>query len=255
VLEASANDNQSISKVEFYINDSIHSAITSSPYKTVFDSTSLEDGVQIIFAKAYDGANNTSETVPIYITVDNTKPTVTITAPADGAIVSGASVALSANANDTSGVQSLSFYIDSALIGTDDIAPYSVTWDSTGASDPSHVLLVKAIDTAGNLSQPTRNFSVRNNTVEALFRRGDVNGDTRVNISDAITTLGYLFSGNPKELLCPDAADADDSGSLKITDGIFLLNYLFNPSADSREIPAPGVLVPGPDPTADSLDC
>ena len=45
------------------------------------------------------------------------------------------------------------------------------------------------------------------------FRRGDSNVDSIVDISDAVHVLGFLFLGDPKELACQDAADADDSVS------------------------------------------
>jgi hypothetical protein len=82
------------------------------------------------------------------------------------------------------------------------------------------------------------------------FLRADSNGDGLVNISDAITTLSYLFTGGKKPP-CLAAADADDSGSLVITDGIFTLNFLF---LGGRSPPAPHPSC-GEDPTADGLGC
>lgn len=69
----------------------------------------------------------------------------------------------------------------------------------------------------------------------SFFRRGDANDDGRVNISDAVTILGFLFSG-AEEPVCHDAADADDSGELELTDAIAILNFLF---VGAGEIPAP----------------
>jgi hypothetical protein len=48
-----------------------------------------------------------------------------------------------------------------------------------------------------------------------------------------------------------DAADADDDGSLTITDPIKVLNYLFL-GADALPPPFPGA---GPDPSDDGMDC
>jgi hypothetical protein len=83
-----------------------------------------------------------------------------------------------------------------------------------------------------------------------IFLRGDVNGDTRFDISDAVSTLNYLFSGGTT-ISCLDVADADDSGSVDITDAIFSLRYLFT---GGDEIPPP-FPTPGPDPTQDVLEC
>ncbi len=83
------------------------------------------------------------------------------------------------------------------------------------------------------------------------FLRGDSNGDGRVDISDPIRTLNWLFSGAAVPP-CLDAADANDSGKVDISDAIFTLNFLFN---GSREPPPPGPRTPGGDPTPDNLSC
>jgi hypothetical protein len=41
-----------------------------------------------------------------------------------------------------------------------------------------------------------------------------------------VVTLGALFSDEPQPV-CADAADADDDGSLSITDAIYTLDCLF----------------------------
>ena len=82
-----------------------------------------------------------------------------------------------------------------------------------------------------------------------LFRRGEVSNDGRLDISDAVQTLLFLFGGG-REPSCRDAADATDDGSVDITDPIYTLNYVF---LGGREIPAPGPSVCGPDETPDGL--
>jgi hypothetical protein len=48
-----------------------------------------------------------------------------------------------------------------------------------------------------------------------------------VDLSDAITVLGFLFLGDPRSLECEKSADADDSGTLDLTDVLAILNHLF----------------------------
>ncbi|MGQ9591633.1 MAG: PKD domain-containing protein, partial [Planctomycetota bacterium] len=81
-----------------------------------------------------------------------------------------------------------------------------------------------------------------------FFLRGDTNGDRAVNLTDAVTTLDYLFYGK-KEPDCFDAADTTDDGQLDITDSIFTLNFLFL-SGSCPPAPYPD---PGLDPTDDGL--
>ncbi|MEM7233468.1 MAG: dockerin type I repeat-containing protein, partial [Planctomycetota bacterium] len=82
------------------------------------------------------------------------------------------------------------------------------------------------------------------------FRRGDVNDDRFVDVSDAIAGLRHLFLGEV-ELRCEDSADVDDDGRLNVSDPIYLLAYLF------RGGPAPldPFEIRDVDPSADRLAC
>lgn len=61
---------------------------------------------------------------------------------------------------------------------------------------------------------------------KSVFLRGAVNTDSKVDISDAVALLEYLFAGSgPPEPL--EAGDINDDGSMDITDSIYLLTYLF----------------------------
>src|SRR5439155_14717615 len=82
--------------------------------------------------------------------VDGTAPTVTLTAPADGATVSG-TITVSANASDNVGVAGVQFLLDGAILGAEDTtAPYSISWDTSTATSGTHVLKATARDLAGN---------------------------------------------------------------------------------------------------------
>lgn len=83
------------------------------------------------------------------------------------------------------------------------------------------------------------------------FRRGDVNGDGSLDISDPISNLSFQFIGN-FEPGCEDALDTDGSDTIDVSDPVFNLTYLFTGGAAP---PAPGPLSCGPDPTDDGLTC
>ncbi|MEM7234765.1 MAG: right-handed parallel beta-helix repeat-containing protein, partial [Planctomycetota bacterium] len=91
----------------------------------------------------------------------------------------------------------------------------------------------------------------RESEVPVLFRRGDVNGDARVDISDSIAVLSYLFLG-AAEPPCLDAADVDDSGTLDLTDGHRINLYLFLGGAPPL---FPGPAACGRDESLDELSC
>lgn len=81
-----------------------------------------------------------------------------------------------------------------------------------------------------------------------LLRRGDSNGDGKVNLSDGLATLNHLFLGGP--MGCADGADADDNGAVQLGDAIFTLSWLY---VGGVTIPAPGAETCGRDPTSDNL--
>lgn len=86
---------------------------------------------------------------------------------------------------------------------------------------------------------------------DALFHRGDTNQDGKLDVGDAIATLGYLFIGTG-EPGCLDAADADDSGVIELSDAVYSVSHLF---LGGPALPPPGLDACGPDPTADDLPC
>jgi hypothetical protein len=81
---------------------------------------------------------------------DTTPLSVSVTAPADGATVSGSAVAVSAAASDNVGVVGVQFYLDGVSLGSEDTtSPYSVTWNTTTGNGP-HEITAAARDAAGN---------------------------------------------------------------------------------------------------------
>lgn len=107
---------------------------------------------------------------------------------------------------------------------------------------------VTATDGAGNRATCTFTVTV---TSGEKFLRGDSNGDARVNVTDAVHILRYLFAGGGVPP-CLDAADVDDDGAVCLTDAVYLLQF-FARRIDA--LPDPGPRTPGPDPTPDELGC
>ena len=82
------------------------------------------------------------------------------------------------------------------------------------------------------------------------FVRGDTDTNGRMELTDAIGIFNFLFITGIVPS-CIDAADADDNGSIELTDGVRILNVLF---LGFGEIPAPGFMSCGEDPTEDNLE-
>jgi predicted phage tail protein len=107
-------------------------------------------GSYALTARATDSRNDQTTSAPVSITVNN-PPTVTLTAPVQGAsFVAGSSITLTANASDTDGtISRVEFYQGSTLIGTATTAPYSVNWSAT--TPGMYALTAKAFDNLGGM--------------------------------------------------------------------------------------------------------
>lgn len=93
-------------------------------------------------------------------------PSVSITAPSNGATISG-SVPLSATASDDHSITKVVFYIDSATIVEDTTAPYETTLASTSYSNGAHTLKAKAYDSAGQTTDSTVSITINNATSDS----------------------------------------------------------------------------------------
>ena len=127
--------------------------IATSPVSP-WQNSGLQPGTTYAYAiRAFDAAGNESAlTAPVTATTpapDTQPPTASMTAPANGATVSG-TIVVSASAADNVGVADVEFMLDGVSIGLDSISPYSVQWNTTTAANGLHALSARARDTAGN---------------------------------------------------------------------------------------------------------
>jgi thermitase len=94
-------------------------------------------------------------------TVDSTPPSISISSPSGGAIVSGG-ITVSVSATDNVGVASVSLTIDGVARGTDSSSPYAFQWDTTTTTNGLHVLTATASDAAGNATSYSATVTVSN---------------------------------------------------------------------------------------------
>jgi hypothetical protein len=129
---------------------------------------------------------------------DTTPPTVTLTAPANGATVSGNAVALSATASDDVAVDHVDFLVGSTVVGTDSTSPYGMTWDSTTVSNGTVTISARAVDTSTNQASDSHSVTVSNGGGGALFsddfESGGLNNWTlvRTGVDGSVTVQGSV---------------------------------------------------------------
>lgn len=141
--------------------------LVRSQTSRTFANTGLIPNTTYSYAlEAFDAAGNASlrATVSATTQADTTAPTVSLTAPANKAVVAGANVTISANASDNVGVTGVRFFIDGIAVGVEDTqAPYVITWNSSAVANGAHSVTAVARDSSGNIrTSGSRSVTVRN---------------------------------------------------------------------------------------------
>jgi len=129
----------------------------SAPYSVSWNTATASNGQHTLTAVARDGLLGlTFTSASVTVTVNNapppdtTPPAVSVTSPASGSTISG-TTSVTASASDNVGVAGVQFQLDGTNLGAQDTsAPYSVSWNTTTASNGSHTLSAVARDAAGN---------------------------------------------------------------------------------------------------------
>ena len=149
-VTATVAEDEILDRVEFYLGSTrirtLSQPTSPETYSFSWDTRGHSAGNHQLKAVAIDklGAQVVHE---ITVKIDNAPPTVSITSPSNGALVSGY-VTISVSASDDYGVRHVKFYVDGALISTDSSAPYSVSWNASSTSG-TRTLTARAVDFAG----------------------------------------------------------------------------------------------------------
>ncbi|MFL5348626.1 MAG: PHB depolymerase family esterase [Hyalangium sp.] len=157
-VTATASDNVGVSKVEFFIDNTLVGTDTASPYAYSWNSAASTNGTHVLKARASDAAGNTATSANVSVTVtggisDTTPPTVSLAFPTAGSTVAGA-VDITANASDDIGVTKVEFLVDGTVVGqgvsAQQAGPYVFNWNTTSYATGSHTVQARASDAAGN---------------------------------------------------------------------------------------------------------
>ena len=118
----------------------------------------------LLLASCGGGGGGGGATTPPPVNTDN-RPTVSWQGLANNAVVSG-TVTLTVNASDDNSVSGVEFFVDGTSIGTDQTAPYELSWDTTGLQNGDYTLMARATDTAGQTTETSVTVTVNNVVVD-----------------------------------------------------------------------------------------
>ena len=155
LVETLVNDNLEINKVEFYINSQIvYTDSTAPEYNYLWNTDSLPDDENyVISIIAYDEVGNEGPSTAITVHLDNydnINPSGLIMYPYAGQILSGQQT-ISILAEDNTGIDSVDFFINNALVYTDFVEPYEYDWNTEFEfEDANHIIGSIVTDMAGN---------------------------------------------------------------------------------------------------------
>ena len=190
-VSATASDNVGVSSVQFTLDGTnLGPADTSSPFAISWTTTGASNGSHVLRAVARDAAGNVttsaSRTVTVSNVADTTSPSVSLSAPASGATVSG-TVTMSATASDNVGVASVQFTLDGTNLGpADTTSPFSISWNTGATANGPHTLRAVARDAAGNTTTSTaRTVTVSNSVTDT----------TQPTVSIAAPSAGSTVTG------------------------------------------------------------
>jgi Bacterial Ig-like domain/Bacterial Ig domain len=168
---------------------------------------------------------------------DTTPPNVTLTAPTNGATVSGTSVSLSATASDNVAVDHVNFLLNGTVIATDTVSPYTATWNSTTVPNGPASIAAQAFDAATNQASSSASVTVANTPpFSDGFESGNFNawslvklgGDGTATVQPSVVNTGVYAaklteSGNNNSLsyirksLSSDQTELTISGDFQVS--------------------------------------
>jgi len=190
-VTAAANDSDgTVSRVDFFAGTTQIGSATSAPYSATWSNVAA--GTYSLTAKAVDndGAATTSPPVSIQVSAAaNQPPTVSLTAPANGANYTAPStISLAASASDGDGtITKVEFYNGTTLLNTDTTTPYSYGWSNVAAG--TYAVRAVAYDNAGaSANSTTVTITVSSSTSNGLIASYAVNEGTGSVVSDSSGT-------------------------------------------------------------------
>ena len=200
---------------DFHLTGATTAGLTQgSPYN--IDPDAVTRGTDGVWDRgAYEFISSVSDTTP---------PSVSISFPSAGATVAG-TITLSATASDDVAVAGVQFRLDGANLGAEDTSsPYSVSWDTTTATNGSHTLTAVARDAAGNQAT-SASVSLTVNNIVVDTTPPSLSSVTVSNQTASSATLSWTTSESATSIL--DYGLIDSLGFATTESQTLSLNHSF----------------------------
>lgn len=138
-----------------------HSAISNGYSFTYTPGSALGDGSHTVTVNASDNDGNAATQKTTTFTVDTVPPTLNVTSPTEGQIVSSASLNVSGTTNDTtSSPVTVKISLNGADQGNVTVGGNGSFTKTVTLAEGANVIVVTATDSAGKTSSVTRNVTL-----------------------------------------------------------------------------------------------
>ncbi|MHB8604212.1 MAG: Ig-like domain-containing protein [Thermoplasmatota archaeon] len=158
-FSGTASDSAGIANVDWRADSGPWRPATgTTSWSFTWDAHGATLGAHTITVRANEtgGAQNATAVRHLTVSSANAAPTVTISAPREGAVVNG-TVAVAGNASDDGGVALVQVAIDNGpWQNATGNSSWTFTWNATNASLGAHVIHARATETDGALNGTTR---------------------------------------------------------------------------------------------------
>ena len=177
-IEAEAEDNTGVEKVEFYLDGELVFTDYSPPYELSLDTAKYENGEYALIAKVYDIAGSyviDERIIRLLNVIDVAAPSVNITSPGHWDTVSG-TINITADLSDDTGMDAAVFYVDGVKKSVESFPfPHNTTsktvhfsWDTTHVKNGAYRIGIRAWDVDGKNSTDTVDVTVFNPLVATI---------------------------------------------------------------------------------------
>lgn len=156
-FSADAGDDLLVTKVSFYINNTILAEDTTAPYSVDLNTTGFSNGSYTLKAIVSDGSLSAEQSIVVNFensVVDLTAPTVSFTKPSENPYNwSSGDLNISVSADDDKAVAKVEIYVNGQLVFTNENDRFVATWTYDNGGPGEYELKAKVYDASGNTAE------------------------------------------------------------------------------------------------------
>ncbi|NOK32463.1 Ig-like domain-containing protein [Corallococcus exercitus] len=204
---ANASDDIRVTQVEFYLDDTVLLGTSfQSQFGIPWDAKTAPPGLHTLTARAYDASGKVTTSVPVNITVDP-PPTVAVTSPAAGAVLSR-SVPITATVADNAPISRVDFRaeLNSTILCNGYSPTFSCSWPTQLLPNGPTRVRAEVHDAAGNLVYSEwvtvmldNDFTAPTATVTAPVAGATVRGSVVISVDASdnrgVTQVEFMVDG------------------------------------------------------------